>query len=156
MLVPVHSRKAFRDGECSVNTYVWGVGFIMSSIWLFFAASTSPKVQRLAISSIFSHGSKYSEQITQRQSLMFQYRSLRFQIIESSRFCSSIREACRNKRSYPIALLLDLPLHDLVHRQHIHHRGSGRSEAGLELWLRIADACRLAHTAIQALRQKEI
>src|SRR6476660_281714 len=115
-----------------------------------------PSRQLVSASSVLSHCSEHSEQITQRQGLVFQYCSLRFQFVESSRLRNAIRQACRDKRSYPIALLLDLPLHHLIHRQHVQHRGPGRGETSLELWLRITDACRLAHAAVQALRQKEI
>ena len=125
MLLPVHSRTAFRDGEFSVNTYVWGVGFIMSSICVF-ARSFDIGPACSGFPEHLSRGSKNSKQITQCQCLVFQDRSLDFQFIEGICLRGSILQTCYDKGFYPIALLRDLGLHHLIHRQHVQHRGFGR------------------------------
>src|SRR6187551_2679493 len=120
MLLPVNSRTAFRDGEFSVNTYVWGACFMVPPFASWLAGSTL--ATRVAWN-LLSYCSKHSEQITQCQSFIFQYRPLRFQLIESTCVCNAIRQACRDKRFYPIALLCDFPLHHLIHRQHVQDCG---------------------------------
>ena len=83
MLLPVQSRTALRDGEFSVSTYVWGVGFIMSSICIFIRGLTLAQHVAACLEHV-SRGSENSKQITQCQRLVLQDRSLGFQFFEST------------------------------------------------------------------------
>lgn len=83
MLLPVQSRTALRDGEFSVSTYVWGVGFIMSSIYIFIRGLTLAQHVAACLEHV-SRGAENSKQITQCQRLVFQDRSLGFQLIEGT------------------------------------------------------------------------